>query len=71
MRELNVNEIEQVFGGTAAGDIAMGVAGAWASTVSGAAFGAVVGGPVGALGGAAIGFALGVLTVIGYSLSSK
>lgn len=71
MRELKMNEIEHVVGGTTAGDIAMGVAGAWASTVSGAAFGAVVGGPVGAIGGAAIGFGVGIFTVIGYSLATS
>ncbi|MBW3549837.1 MAG: bacteriocin [Proteobacteria bacterium] len=69
MREMNVMEIEAVNGGTDAGDIAMGAAGAWASTVTGAAIGSVVPG-VGTVIGAAAGFGLGVLIVVGYTLAT-
>jgi hypothetical protein len=70
MRELKNNEIEAVSGGTVAGDIAMGAAGAWASTVAGAAVGSVVPG-VGTVVGAAAGFGLGVLITVGYALANK
>lgn len=70
MRELNVNETESVDGGTAAGDIAMGAAGAWASTVTGAAIGSVVPG-VGTVVGAAAGFLLGVGIAVGYALATN
>ncbi|MBS3895545.1 hypothetical protein [Silanimonas sp.] len=70
MRELSVVEISQVDGGTAAGDIVMGAAGAWASTVTGAAIGSVVPG-VGTVVGAAAGFTLGVAIAVGYSLATN
>lgn len=70
MRELNAIEIEQVDGGTTAGDIAMGAAGAWASTVTGAAIGSVVPG-VGTVVGAAAGFLLGVAVATGYALATN
>jgi phage tail tape-measure protein len=69
MRELNQIEISQVDGGTDAGDIAMGAAGAWASTVTGAAVGSVVPG-VGTVVGAAAGFLLGVAITVGYTLAT-
>jgi hypothetical protein len=69
MRELSQQEIEQVTGGqTTSSNIAMGAAGAWASTVAGAAIGSVAPG-VGTVVGAAAGFVLGVAIVVGYSLS--
>lgn len=61
MRELRVEELDLIAGGTLAGDIAMAAAGGWAGTVVGAA--------IGGLPGAAMGFALGVSISIGYSLS--
>lgn len=70
MRELNQDELNLVDGGTDAGDIAMGAAGAWASTVAGAAIGSVVPG-VGTVVGAAAGFGLGVLITVGYALATE
>lgn len=69
MRELNLDEIDAVNGGTRAGDIAMGVAGAHASGVVGLGVGMVVGGPVGGLIGYGAGVALGSLIAIGYTLA--
>ncbi len=70
MRELELNEIEAVDGGTDAGDIAMGFAGAHASGVVGLGVGAVIGGPVGAVAGYGAGLLLGGLIVIGYTLAT-
>ncbi|MGZ5079933.1 MAG: hypothetical protein ACXWHZ_10610 [Usitatibacter sp.] len=61
MKELNQSDVKDVSGGTTAGDIAMGVAGGWATTVVGFA----IGGPVGAV----VGFGLGVAITVGYALS--
>jgi hypothetical protein len=69
MRELNLNEIEAVDGGTDAGDIAMGIAGAHASGVVGLGIGAVIGGPVGAVAGYGGGFLLGSLITVAYTLA--
>ncbi|HKI75484.1 MAG TPA: hypothetical protein VJ998_12600 [Pseudomonadales bacterium] len=57
-----------VSGGTLGGDIAMGVAGGWASAVVGAGVGSVIGGPVGDLLGAGAGFVLGGAITVGYAL---
>lgn len=70
MKELNEFEIEQVDGGTDAGDIAMGLAGAHASGVVGLGVGAVIGGPVGALAGYGAGVLLGGSIVVGYTLAT-
>lgn len=70
MRELKMEEVAAVNGGTTAGDIAMGAAGAWASTVTGAAVGSVVPG-VGTVAGAAAGFLLGVAITVGYTLATN
>ena len=61
MREITDQEIEEVSGGTTAGDIAMSTAGGWASTVAGFA--------VGGLPGAALGFGLGAAIGTGYALT--
>lgn len=61
MKELKQTEIKDVSAGTTAGDIAIGIAGGWATTVVGFA----IGGPPGAL----IGFGLGVAITVGYALA--
>lgn len=70
MRELTIDEFEIVSGGTDAGDIAMGLAGAHAAGVAGLAVGAIVGGPAGMLAGYAAGFVLGGLIVVGYAFAT-
>lgn len=59
IRELTKEEIKHVSGGAVDGQLAMGYAGNWASTVAGAGVGMVVAGPVGGLAGAAVGFGMG------------
>lgn len=68
MQTLSSEQVEAVNGGTLAGDIAMGAAGAWASTVAGAAAGSIVPG-AGTLAGAAAGFVLGTAIAVGYALT--
>ena len=70
MRELTIDELEFASGGTDAGDIAMGLAGAHASGVAGLAVGALIGGPAGMAAGYAAGFLLGGLIVVGYTLAT-
>jgi len=70
MRELDHNEIEQISGGLKSGSIAMGLAGAWAGTVTGAAIGSVVPG-VGTVVGAAAGFLISGLVTVGYELTQQ
>ena len=71
MRELNAAQVTGVSGGTDAGDIAMGAAGAHASGIVGLSVGAVIGGPIGAVAGYAAGAVLGTLIVVGYTLAQK
>ncbi|QCU75523.1 Blp family class II bacteriocin [Pseudoalteromonas distincta] len=52
MRELNVNEIQEVNGGVAAGDVAVGYG---AAILGGAVVGFMMGGPAGMLVGAVTG----------------
>jgi hypothetical protein len=61
VKELNQMEVNEISGGTTAGDIAMGLAGGWASTVIGFA----IAGPVGGL----IGFGVGAAITVGYALA--
>ena len=68
MRELNEVEIAAVGGAGLGGDIAMGLAIGWASTVAGFAVGSIVPG-VGNLAGAAAGFVIGSAAGIGLALA--
>jgi hypothetical protein len=69
MEPLNMEQVQEVSGGTTAGDIAMGAAGGWASTVVGTGIGFVIAGPAGALIGAGVGFVVGTAITVGYALS--
>ena len=66
MKELNMNEVEQVSGG----DVAMTLASGWAATVAGFGVGAVVGGLPGGIVGGVIGFTIGSVSSIAYSNAS-
>lgn len=68
MRDLTHSEVEQIGGGSLAGDIMMTLAAGWAGTVAGFGVGMVVPGP-GNLAGALTGFAIGSLVGIGYALA--
>jgi|HigsolmetaAR202D_1030399.scaffolds.fasta_scaffold19723_2 hypothetical protein len=70
MRELKMEEVDAVNGGTDAGDIAMGIAGAHATGVVGLGVGMVIGGPVGAVAGYGAGVLLAGLITIGYTLAT-
>lgn len=70
MRELTMREIDTVSGGSLSGSIVMGVAGGWASAVTGFAIGSVVAGPAGGLIGAGGGFLLGGAVTTGYALAT-
>lgn len=68
--ELDEAAISLVSGGGYRGDLAMSLAGGWASTVTGFAAGAIIGGLRGAMIGGAAGFAVGALIGIGFHLAS-
>lgn len=68
MRELTQGEVEEVSGGTLAGDVAMGLAGGWSSGIVGLGTGAVIGGPLGGVVGFGVGFVLGGAMLLGYAL---
>jgi hypothetical protein len=65
IRELTINEVDEVSGDDVGG-LVMGIAGGWASTVSGFGTAALVGGVRGGLVGGAVGFGVGVAIGVGY-----
>ena len=69
--ELDAAAISLVSGGRGGygGELAMSLAGGWASTVTGVAVGAVIGGMRGAMIGGAAGFAVGALIGIGFYIA--
>ncbi len=69
IRELTINEMEEVSGGDVGG-LVMGVAAGWVTAVSGVGTWMLVGGVRGSLVGGAVGFAVGSAIGVGYYFAS-
>ena len=69
IRELTINEMEEVSGGDVGG-LVMGVASGWVTAVSGVGTSMLVGGVRGSLVGSAVDFAVGSAIGVGYYFAS-